>query len=55
MAISSQYFETRSLSRYLKLVSQYSRAVGVNLAEDLSPPKDLYIEVRLRKRLWTVI
>lgn len=37
--------EQNHMEGYLKLVSQYSRAVGVNLAEDLSPPKDLYIEV----------
>ena len=36
--------EQEYLEGYHKLVAQYSRSAGVNLAEDAAPPKDLLIE-----------
>lgn len=43
------------LNRYNKLLAQYCDTVQLNLTADLHPPRDLYVEVRVRRDCGSIL
>eukprot|EP01080_Neovahlkampfia_damariscottae_P011902 gene11902-5308_t len=41
--------EIKYVEKYDKLLSKYSRNVGINISHDMDPPKDIFLEIRATK------